>query len=262
MFIARVGLEGERAAFAVIEGVSAKGVPAADAEAVILKSHPFGELEPTGERVPLTDVRLLPPILPTKIIGIGKNYADHVKEMGGDTPPAEPIVFFKPSTALIGTGDAIKLPWQSDHVEHEVELAVVMGRRARNVTREEALEYVFGYTVANDVSARDIQKKDGQWGRAKGFDTFLPMGPWIATGINPNELALRTLVNDDVRQDGNTRDLIHDVATLISFCSEFMTLLPGDIILTGTPAGVSPIVEGDVVQCVIEGIGEIINTVE
>ena len=261
MFIARVALNDERTAFAIVEGVDSKGVPAADAEAVILKSHPFGELETTGERVPLTDVRLLPPLLPTKIVGIGKNYADHAKEMGGEVPP-EPIMFLKPTTALVGTGDAIRLPWQSEHVEHEVELVIVIGRLARNVSREEAADYIFGYTVANDVSARDIQKADGQWVRAKGFDTFLPMGPWIATHVDPTHLRLTTYVNDELKQDGNTADLVYDVPALVAFVSSAMTLLPGDMILTGTPAGVSPIVEGDVVQCAVEGIGELINTVE
>jgi 2-keto-4-pentenoate hydratase/2-oxohepta-3-ene-1,7-dioic acid hydratase in catechol pathway len=154
------------------------------------------------------------------------------------------------------------IPWQSEHVEHEVELAIVMGRLTRNVSVDEALDYVFGYTVANDVSARDLQKRDGQWTRSKGFDTFLPMGPWIATHVDPRELSLTTLVNDELKQNGNSRDMINDAAKLVSWVSEIMTLLPGDIILTGTPAGVSPIVEGDVVQCAIDGIGEIINTVE
>jgi 2-keto-4-pentenoate hydratase/2-oxohepta-3-ene-1,7-dioic acid hydratase in catechol pathway len=261
MFIARVGIGNDRVAFGVVEGVDSQGIPAADSTVEILQSHPFGELVTTGESFPLAEVRLLPPMIPTKIIGIGKNYADHAKEMGGEVP-AEPICFLKPTTSLIGTGDVIRLPWQTEHVEHEVELAVVIGRMARHVLAEEALDYVFGYTVANDVSARDIQKRDGQWTRAKGFDTFLPLGPWIATHVDPTQLGLRTLVNDEVRQDGNTADLVFDVPTLVSWCSSVMTLLPGDIILTGTPAGVSPIRDGDVVQCVVDGIGEVINTVE
>lgn len=260
MFIARVSING-RVAFGVVEGVDAQGIPAADATVEILESHPFGELKTTGESFPLTDVRLLPPMTPTKIIGIGKNYADHAKEMGGEVP-AEPVCFLKPSTSLIGSGDAIRLPWQSEHVEHEVELAVVISRIAHNVDKEEALDYVLGYTIANDVSARDIQKKDGQWTRAKGFDTFLPLGPWIATHVNPFKLDLQTLVNDEVKQSANTDLMVRDVAELVSWCSESMTLLPGDVILTGTPAGVAPIVEGDVVSCVIAGIGELINTVE
>jgi len=269
MFIARVSFEEEVApgvfemavAFGVVEGVDEHGVPAADATVEILKSHPFGALETTGVAKALTDVRLLPPIIPSKIIAIGKNYADHAKEMGGEVP-AEPICFLKPTTALIATGDAIKLPWQSEHVEHEVELAIVMGRMAHNISADEALDYVLGYTVANDVTARDLQKRDGQWTRAKAFDTFLPLGPWIATHIDPRELAVQTLVNDVEKQSSNTREMINDVPALIAWCSEIMTLLPGDIILTGTPAGVSPIVDGDVVQCAIDGIGEIINTVE
>ena len=260
MFIARVSFNG-RIAFGVVEGIDENGIPAADATVEILESHPFGELKTTGESVALTDVRLLPPMTPTKIIGIGKNYADHAAEMGGEVP-AEPVCFLKPSTSLIGSGDAIRLPWQSEHVEHEVELAVVISRIARNVGVEEALDYVLGYTIANDVSARDIQKKDGQWTRAKGFDTFLPLGPWIATHVNPFKLDLKTTVNDEVKQSSNTDLLVRDVATLVSWCSEAMTLLPGDVILTGTPAGVSPIVDGDVVTCSIAGIGELINTVE
>jgi 2-keto-4-pentenoate hydratase/2-oxohepta-3-ene-1,7-dioic acid hydratase in catechol pathway len=260
MFIARVSFNG-RIAFGVVEGVDAQGIPSADATVEILQSHPFGELKTTGESIPLTDVRLLPPLTPTKIIGIGKNYADHAKEMGGEVP-AEPVCFLKPSTTLIGSGDAIVLPWQSEHVEHEVELAVVIGRIARNVDKEDALDYVLGFTVANDVSARDIQKKDGQWTRAKGFDTFLPLGPWIATHVDPFKLKLTATVNDDVKQDAGTDLMVRDVAELVAWCSESMTLLPGDVILTGTPAGVSPIVAGDVVTCSIEGIGELINTVE
>ncbi len=263
MFIARVGFNNngeEKVAFAVVDGVDENGIPAADATVDILTSHPFGELVSAGIELPLTEVRLLPPIIPTKIIGIGKNYADHAAEFGSEVPD-EPICFLKPTTSLIGTGDTIKLPWQSERVDHEVELAVVMGRLAKNVSPAEALDYVLGYTIANDVSARDIQKKDGQWTRAKGFDTFLPMGPWIATHLNPSELSLKAFVNDDIKQDGNTRDLVFDVAALVSFVSESMTLLPGDIILTGTPAGVSKISAGDVVQCSIEGLGELINDV-
>ena len=261
MFIARAS-HNDEVFYCVVEGVDENGIPAADATVEVLDKHPLlGSVSTTGAVYSLADVRLLPPVLPTKIIGIGKNYADHAKEMGGEVP-TEPICFLKPSTTLIGTGDEIRLPWQSEHVEHEVELAVVISRPAKNITKEEALDYVFGYTVANDVSARDIQKKDGQWTRAKGFDSFLPLGPWIATHVNPNDLELKTYVNDELKQSANTNLMVNDVATLIAWCSEIMTLLPGDVILTGTPAGVSPIVDGDVVQCVISGIGEIINTVE
>lgn len=260
MFIARIGLGQERVAFAVVHGVDARGIPAADATVEVLASHPFGELATTGEVLPLTQVRLLAPLLSNKVIGIGKNYADHAKEMGGEVP-AEPVCFLKPTTSVIGPGDTIVLPWQSEHVEHEAELAVVIGRIARNVSVADALDYVLGYTVANDVSARDLQKRDGQWTRAKGFDTFLPLGPWIATHLNPAELPLGTRVNDEVRQAGNTADLVRSVPELVSWCSEVMTLLPGDIILTGTPAGVSPIRPGDVVTCYVEGIGELSNPV-
>lgn len=265
MFIARVSFvdvntSEKKIAFGVVHGVDEHGIPNADAVVEILASHPFGELESTGQEVPLTDVRLLPPIIPTKIIGIGKNYADHASEMGGEVP-TEPIIFLKPTTALIGTGDDIVLPSSDRRVDHEVELAVIMGRMAKNISVAEALDYVFGYTVANDVSDRHLQKADGQWTRAKGFDTFLPMGPWIRTDIDASDLRLTAEVNDDIRQDGNTNDLVKGVAELVSYCSSVMTLVPGDIILTGTPAGVSQIRSSDVVTCAIEGIGELINPV-
>ena len=255
MFIARVSFDG-RVAFGIVEGVDDDGIPSANATVEILDSHPFGELKTTGKSIPLSDVRLLPPMTPTKIVAVGKNYADHAKEMGGEVP-AEPVIFLKPSTSLIGSGDAIVLPWQSEHVEHEVELAIVIGRIARDVNTEDALDYVLGYTIGNDVSARDIQKRDGQWTRSKGYDTFLPLGPWIATHVNPFKLDLQTLVNDEVRQSANTDLMVRNVADIVAFCSESMTLLPGDVILTGTPAGVSPIVAGDVVTCKIQGIGEL-----
>lgn len=265
MFIARVSFIDEgsgekRIAFGIVHGIDEHGIPNADATVEVLASHPFGELESTGQIVALTDVRLLPPIIPTKIIGIGKNYADHASEMGGEVP-AEPIIFLKPTTALIGTGDDIVLPTTERRIDHEVELAVIMGRMAKNVSVADALDYVFGYTVANDVSDRHLQKADGQWTRAKGFDTFLPMGPWIRTDIDPSGLRLTAEVNDALNQDGNTSDLVKGVAELVAFCSGVMTLVPGDIILTGTPAGVAQIQSGDVVTCAIEGIGELINPV-
>jgi 2-keto-4-pentenoate hydratase/2-oxohepta-3-ene-1,7-dioic acid hydratase in catechol pathway len=265
VFIARISFQPQdaterRIAFGIVHGVDERGIPNADATIEILASHPFGELESTGQHVALTDARLLPPIIPTKIIGIGKNYADHASEMGGEVP-VEPIIFLKPTTALIGSGDDIILPSADRRVDHEVELAVIMGRLAKDISAEKALDYVFGYTVANDVSDRHLQKLDGQWTRAKGFDTFLPMGPWIRTDIAPGNLRLTAEINDDLTQDGNTRDLVKGVAELVAFCSSVMTLVPGDIILTGTPAGVSQIRPGDVVTCAIEGIGELINPV-
>ncbi|WP_067793739.1 fumarylacetoacetate hydrolase family protein [Actinomadura formosensis] len=228
----------------------------------VIAAHPFGELTFTGQRLPLTDVRLLAPILPSKIIAIGKNYADHVREMGGDEPPAEPVIFSKPSTAVIGPGEAIAYPQKlSERVDHEGELAVVIGRMCREVPASRAAEVILGYTCANDVTARDLQQKDGQWTRAKGFDTFCPIGPWIETEIDPADLAISTAVNGEVRQDSRTSLLLRDVPALVEYVSQVMTLLPGDVILTGTPAGVGPLQIGDEVTVTIEGIGSLTNRV-
>lgn len=228
----------------------------------VIAAHPFGELTFTGQRLPLTDVRLLAPILPSKIIAIGKNYADHVREMGGDGPPAEPVIFSKPSTAVIGPGEAIAYPQKlSERVDHEGELAVVIGRMCREVPASRAAEVILGYTCANDVTARDLQQKDGQWTRAKGFDTFCPIGPWIETEIDPADLAISTAVNGEVRQDSRTSLLLRDVPALVEYVSQVMTLLPGDVILTGTPAGVGPLQIGDEVTVTIEGIGSLTNRV-
>lgn len=265
MFIARfsyllAGAADREISFGIVHGVDAAGIPAADATVELISGHPFGEIVTTGRVFSLADVRLLPPMIPTKVIGIGKNYADHASEMGGEVP-TEPIIFLKPTTALIGTGDDIVLPTAERRIDHEVELAVVIGRLAKDVAADQAFNYIFGYTVANDVSDRHLQKLDGQWTRAKGFDTFLPLGPWIRTDLDPTNLRLTAEVEDELRQDGNTSDLVRGVAELVSFCSSVMTLVPGDIILTGTPAGVSQIRDGEVVVCAIEGIGELINPV-
>ncbi|NEA21340.1 fumarylacetoacetate hydrolase family protein [Actinomadura bangladeshensis] len=227
-----------------------------------IAAHPFGELTFTGQRFPLADVRLLAPILPSKIVAIGKNYADHVREMGGDAPPAEPVIFSKPSTAVIGPGEAIAYPEKlSERVDHEGELAVVIGRMCREVPAARAADVILGYTCANDVTARDLQKKDGQWTRAKGFDTFCPIGPWIETEVDPADLAISTTVNGDVRQDARTSLLLHGIPALVEYVSQVMTLLPGDVILTGTPAGVGPLQVGDEVTVTIEGIGSLTNRV-
>jgi 2-keto-4-pentenoate hydratase/2-oxohepta-3-ene-1,7-dioic acid hydratase in catechol pathway len=227
----------------------------------LIDGHPFGEWRPQGRIVPLSETRLVAPVLPSKVIGIGRNYADHVREMGGDALPVSPVIFLKPSTAVIGPGEPIALPWQSELVHHEGELAVVIGRICRDVPVEKVDQVIFGYTCANDVTARDLQKIDGQWVRAKGFDTFCPIGPWIETELTTEDLRLRTMVNDDLRQDGSTADLIFDVAALVSFVSSVMTLIPGDVILTGTPAGVGPIIAGDTVRVSIAGIGTLENPV-
>jgi 2-keto-4-pentenoate hydratase/2-oxohepta-3-ene-1,7-dioic acid hydratase in catechol pathway len=181
--------------------------------------------------------------------------------MGGAEAPAEPMIFLKPSTAVVGPGDPIVLPWQSEQVEHEAELAVVMGVWCRNVSVDDALEYVAGYTCANDVTARDLQRTDGQWGRAKGFDSFCPLGPWIETTLDIDDVDIECRVDGEVRQQGSTSQMIRGVAELVSWISSVMTLVPGDVILTGTPAGVSPLVAGNSVSVSIEGIGTLTNPV-
>lgn len=218
-------------------------------------------IEVTGEEHLLDDVQLLAPVLPTKIIAVGKNYSDHIREMGGGTPPAEPMIFLKPSTAVVGPEAVIQLPPQSQRVEHEAELAIVIGRLCKDVPEDRVDEVVLGYTCANDVTARDLQAADGQWGRAKGFDTFCPLGPWIATDVDPDDLRIECEVNEQIRQQGNTADLLFGVDHLVSWISSVMTLVPGDVILTGTPAGVGPLVAGDIVDVTIEDIGTLQNVV-
>lgn len=231
-----------------------------------IEGHPFGTLSFSGARWALSDVRLLSPILPSKVVCVGRNYADHAAELGNDVPK-EPLLFLKPSTSVIGPRDAIRLPIFSKQVEHEAELAVVIGAPgARRADRAAAERAIFGYTCANDVTARDLQRSDGQWTRAKGFDSFCPIGPWITTGLDVSDLEIRCEVgrNPDemeVRQLGRTKDMVFDVPGLVSYISHVMTLLPGDVVLTGTPAGVSPLVEGDTVTVRIEGIGELSNPV-
>ncbi|HEY7487039.1 MAG TPA: fumarylacetoacetate hydrolase family protein [Streptosporangiaceae bacterium] len=226
-----------------------------------IAAHPFGEVRFTGERFALDDVRLVAPILPSKIVAIGKNYAGHVREMGGEAP-AEPVIFMKPSTSVIGPREAIAYPQKlSERVDYEGELAIVIGRLCRDVPVERTAEVVLGYACANDVTARDLQRRDGQWTRAKGFDTFCPIGPWIETSVDPSDLAITTTVNGAVRQEARTSLLLHDVPTLISYVSQVMTLLPGDVILTGTPEGVGPLEIGDEVAVTIESIGTLTNRV-
>jgi len=225
-----------------------------------IDGHPFAPFERSSAVFPLADVRLLPPVLPSKVIGIGKNYADHAREMGGE-PPSTPVMFLKPSTSVIGHGDAVVLPPQSDRVEFEGELAVVIGRLAKDVPASRVADVVLGYACANDVTARDLQRSDGQWTRAKGFDTFCPIGPWISTKVDVADLAIETRVNGQVRQSGRTSQLVHPVTDLVCFVSSVMTLLPGDVILTGTPAGVGPLADGDRVDVVIDGVGMLSNRV-
>ena len=245
-----------------------EGPPRADAESLTVAAivgHPFADITFAGERWALPDVRLLSPVLPSKVIGVGKNYATHAAEMAGLTgtgePPENPLVFMKPSTSVIGTGDVVRLPAESRSVHYEGELAVVIGRPAKDVPAARAFDVVLGYTCANDVTARDLQKSDGQWTRAKGYDSFCPLGPWIETVLDPADLHLTTTLNDLPKQDGRTSELVHDIPALIEYITRVMTLLPGDVILTGTPAGVGPIVEGDTVTVQIEGIGALTNPV-
>ncbi|KAB1914568.1 fumarylacetoacetate hydrolase family protein [Micromonospora arida] len=231
-----------------------------------IEGHPFGNLSFSGARWALSDVRLLSPILPSKVVCVGRNYADHAAELGNEVPK-EPLLFLKPSTSVIGPRDAIRLPIFSKQVEHEAELAVVIGAPgARRADRAAAERAIFGYTCANDVTARDLQRSDGQWTRAKGFDSFCPIGPWITTGLDVSDLEIRCEVGRnpeemEVRQLGRTKDMVFDVPGLVSYISHVMTLLPGDVVLTGTPAGVSPLVEGDTVTVRIDGIGELTNPV-
>jgi 2-keto-4-pentenoate hydratase/2-oxohepta-3-ene-1,7-dioic acid hydratase in catechol pathway len=219
----------------------------------------YQPVTPTGVRVPLADARLLAPVIPrSKVVGIGKNYADHAAEMGGEAP-AEPLVFLKPNTSVIGPGDPVVLPRQSQEVHYEGELAVVIGRICKDVPVERVADVVYGYTCANDVTARDLQRSDGPWARAKGFDGFCPLGPWIETSLDPSDLRLVTRRDGEVVQDGRTSHMVHDVARLVAYVSAAFTLLPGDVILTGTPAGVGPVGAGQRVDVEVEGIGTLSN---
>jgi len=225
-----------------------------------IDGHPFAAFDRTSVTLPLSQVRVLPPVLPSKVIGIGKNYVDHAAEMGGEAP-ATPVMFLKPSTAVIGDGDPIVLPPQSRQVEYEGELAVVIGRLAREVPHDRAAEAILGYTCANDVTARDLQRSDGQWTRAKGFDSFAPLGPWIVTDVDVSDVVIQTRLDGEVVQSGRTSQMVHSVAEIVAFVSETMTLLPGDVILTGTPAGVGPIRGGQRVSVSVAGVGTISNPV-
>jgi len=217
----------------------------ADAEGVVVyKGSPFVAWEPTETVVPWPSVSLLSPVIPTKVLCVGKNYEDHVDEMDGEIPE-EPLIFMKPATSVIGQNAAVVHPRISNEVHHEAELAVVISRPARNIKAEDASRYIFGYTAANDVTARDLQAKDAQWTRAKGFDTFCPLGPAIETELDPLErLAVICKVNGEVRQAGFTSDMVFGVAEILEYITAFMTLLPGDVVLTGTPSGVSKVEPG------------------
>jgi 2-keto-4-pentenoate hydratase/2-oxohepta-3-ene-1,7-dioic acid hydratase in catechol pathway len=248
---------GEDPRYAVVEGEGAASVLA-----VITGDPLFQAVQLTGERIGLDDARLLAPVIPrSKVVAVGKNYADHVAEMGGGEAPQEPLLFFKPNTAVIGPGDPIVLPRQSHEVHYEGELAIVIGRLCKDVPLERVGEVVLGYTVANDVTARDLQRSDGQWARAKGFDTFCPLGPYLVTDLDASDLRLTTRVNGTTVQEGRTSQLIHDIPSIVAYVSAAFTLLPGDVILTGTPSGAGPIKDGDRVEVEIEHIGTLGNPV-
>ncbi len=221
----------------------------------------FGEYRRIEAKIPIDDITPLSPVIPGKIICVGRNYSAHAAEHGVNVPEI-PLLFLKPPSAVIGQNEEIMLPPQSNQVEHEAELAVVIGKRGRWITTEQVNEHILGYTIANDVTARDLQQRDGQWTRAKGFDTFCPIGPWIETDFNPVDNLITCRVNDEVRQMASTRDMIFPVSHLIAFASSVMTLFPGDIILTGTPAGVGVLSSGDLVEIEIEGIGILRNRVK
>jgi 2-keto-4-pentenoate hydratase/2-oxohepta-3-ene-1,7-dioic acid hydratase in catechol pathway len=245
-------------AWGIVEGPAGATVDALTVAAI--DGHPFGPIRYTGDRWALPDVRLLSPLLPSKVVALGKNYVAHAKEMGGEAPET-PLIFLKPSTSVIGDADAIRLPPSSAQVDYEGELAVVIGTPARNVAPDDALTHVFGYAAANDVTARDQQRSDVQFTRAKGYDSFCPLGPWVETVLDPADLRLVTRVNGEIKQDGRTSQMVHDIAKQIAFISGVMTLLPGDVILTGTPEGVGPLKAGDTVSVEIEGIGTLTNPV-
>jgi len=225
----------------------------------LITGLPWPDISEPVAALNLADVKILAPVIPSKIVCVGKNYADHAKEMGGDVP-VEPVIFLKPNTTVIGDGDFIVLPPQSTNVHHEAELAIVIGALAKNVEVDRADEVIFGYTCANDVTARDLQNSDGQWTRSKSFDTFCPLGPWIETELDPENLAISCEVNGVTKQEGNTWDLVRSAREMVSWISHMMTLLPGDVILTGTPAGVSQMVSGDSVSVTIEDIGTLTNS--
>ena len=221
----------------------------------------FGRYRRNEAETPLSDVKLLAPSEPTKIVCVGRNYVEHAKELGNEVPKV-PLIFMKPPSSVINPNDTISLPPQSTQVEHEGELVAVIGTRGRHITTENAKKYILGYTIGNDVTARDLQKSDGQWTRAKGFDTFCPFGPWIDTEFDPADSVVTCRVNGQMRQMASTRDMVFNVGVLIAYISSVMTLNPGDLIFTGTPAGVGELKNGDEVVVEIEGLGVLKNSVK
>ncbi|TWE07858.1 fumarylacetoacetate hydrolase family protein [Rudaeicoccus suwonensis] len=243
---------GEDPTYGLVDG-------AGDKIAEITGDPLYTKIELTGVTTTVDQVRLLAPVIPrSKVIGIGRNYVEHARETGNE-PPSEPLMFLIPNTAVVGPDDPVVMPPQSQRVDFEGELAVVIGRMCHDIQPEDVPSVIFGYTCANDVTARDLQRSDGQWSRAKGFDTFCPLGPWIETDLDVTNLRLRTLRDGEVVQDGTTADMIFDVPTLVSYASQAFTLLPGDVILTGTPAGIAPVESGQRVDIEIENIGTLSN---
>ncbi|MFI1015616.1 fumarylacetoacetate hydrolase family protein [Streptomyces sp. NPDC020965] len=257
MRIARFSLDGN-VAFGAVEGDGPDGLVLD-----IIKGIPFADFELSGTKVPLSKVRLLPPVLPSKVVAFGRNYAEHAAELGNEVPDV-PYAFLKPSTSVIGPGDAIAYPSFSQELHYEAELAVVIGRMCREVPRERVKDVILGYTCANDVTARDVQQREKQWARAKGFDTSCPLGPWVETDIDlatAGDLTIQCTVNGEQRQLGRTSQMIHSIEDMIVNATEAMTLLPGDVVLTGTPAGVGPLNVGDEVAVTVQGIGTLTNKV-
>ncbi len=240
--------------------VAVDGPDGSDQRAREVADHPFGPPEFTGRSWRMADVRLLAPILPSKVLALGRNYRDHAAELGNPVPTS-PMLFMKPSTSVIGPGAAIRLPASSGRIDYEGELAAVIGRPCRDVRAEDAASVILGYTVANDVTARDQQKADVQFTRAKSYDSFCPLGPWIETELDPADLRITTELDEQVVQDGSTADMVFSVGEFLEYVSGIMTLLPGDVLLTGTPAGVGPMVAGQTVSVTVEGIGTLSNPV-
>ena len=254
---------GDDPRFGIVTGdVDDYGIADEDSIITALVGDPlYVGLQPTDEQLRLADARLLSPVLPrSKVVGIGRNYAAHAAELGHDLPD-EPLMFLKPNTSVVGPGDPVFYPRQTEELHYEGELAVVIGRICRDVPKEKYADVIHGYTIGNDVTARDLQRKDGQFTRAKGFDSFCPLGPWVETDLDVSDLRVQTFLNGEVKQDGRTSDLIFDVPTLIAHVTSVMTLLPGDVILTGTPEGVGPMNAGDEVEVSIQGIGNLTNKV-
>ncbi len=227
----------------------------------LIRGSIYGEYQREEANLSLSRLKILPPVAPSKIVCLGRNYPDHAKEQNAELPSL-PMLFLKPPSALIAHRETILLPPESRQVDYEGELAVVLGKQARQVNAESARDFILGYTIANDVTARDLQHQDSQWTRAKGFDTFCPLGPWIETDMDPFDAIITTHVNGTLRQMGSSKEMNFPIYQLVAYISTIMTLEPGDLILSGTPAGVGPIQDGDVVRVNIEGIGELVNPVE